>query len=101
MKKFILSLLLSVSTVACSQQENAKPVLCMDTKEMFDAIFEKYNESILMVLDQDSFPNKIVLTVNHNTKTWSLVEYSTEIACLLGAGNNYKIMGRVSSKDYV
>jgi hypothetical protein len=73
----------------------------MDTKEMFDAIFEKYNESILMVLDQDSFPNKIVLTVNHNTKTWSLVEYSTEIACLLGAGNNYKIMGRVSSKDYV
>jgi hypothetical protein len=101
MKKFILSLLLSVSTVACSQQENAKPVLCMDTKEMFDAIFEKYRETILMVFDQDSFPNKIVLTVNPATKTWSLVEYSTEIACLLGSGNNYKIMGRVSSKDYV
>ena len=101
MKKFILSLLLSVSTVACSQQENAKPVLCMDTKEMFDAIFEEYNESILMVLDQDSFPNKIVLTVNHTTKTWSLVEYNTGIACLLGSGNNYTIMGRVSSKDYV
>jgi len=101
MKKFILSLLLSVSTVAYSQQENAKPVLCMDTKEMFDAIFEKYNETILMVLDQDSFPNKIVLTVNNTTKTWSLIEYDNELACLLGSGNNYKIMGRVSSKDYV
>jgi hypothetical protein len=73
----------------------------MDTKEMFDAIFEKYNESILMVLDQDSFPNKIVLTVNNTTKTWSLIEYDNELACLLGSGNNYKIMGRVSSKDYV
>jgi hypothetical protein len=101
MKKFILSLLLSVSTVVFSQQENAKPVLCMDAKEMFDAIFEEYRETILMVFDQDSFPNKIVLTVNPATKTWSLVEYSTKIACLLGSGDNYKIMGRVPSKDYL
>jgi len=100
MKKIILSLLLAVSTIACSK-EMSKPVLCMETKEMFDAIFEEYRETILMVFDQDSFPNKIVLTVNPATKTWSLVEYSTEIACLLGSGNNYKIMGRVSSKDYL
>ena len=100
MKKIILLLLLAVSTIACSK-ESSKPVLCMETKEMFDAIFEEYRETILMVFDQDSFPNKIVLTVNPATKTWSLVEYSTEIACLLGSGNNYKIMGRVSSKDYV
>ena len=100
MKKIILSLLLAVSTIACSK-EMSKPVLCMDTKEMFDAIFEEYRETILMVFDQDSFPNKIVLTVNPATKTWSLVEYNTEIACLLGSGNNYKIMGRISSKDYL
>ena len=100
MKKIILSLLLAVSTIACSK-EMSKPVLCMDTKEMFDAIFEEYRETILMVFDQDSFPNKIILTVNPATKTWSLVEYNTEIACLLGSGNNYKIMGRVPSKDYL
>jgi hypothetical protein len=100
MKKIILLLLLTLSTIACSK-EMSKPVLCMETKEMFDAIFEEYRETILMVFDQDSFPNKIVLTVNPATKTWSLVEYSTEIACLLGSGNNYKIMGRVSSKDYL
>jgi hypothetical protein len=100
MKKIILSLLLAVSTIACSKEMN-KPVLCMDTKEMFDAIFEEYHETILMVFDQDSFPNKIVLTVNPATKTWSLVEYNTEIACLLGSGNNYKIMGRIPSKDYL
>ena len=73
----------------------------METKEMFDAIFEEYRETILMVFDQDTFANKIVLTVNPATKTWSLVEYSTEIACLLGSGHNYKIMGRVSSKGYL
>jgi hypothetical protein len=100
MKKIILLLLLTLSTIACSK-EMSKPVLCMETKEMFDAIFEEYRETILMVFDQDSFPNKIVLTVNPATKTWSLVEYSTEIACLLGSGNNYKIMGRVPSKDYL
>jgi hypothetical protein len=100
MKKIILLLLLTLSTIACSKETN-KPVLCMDAKEMFDAIFEEYRETILMVFDQDSFPNKIVLTVNPATRTWSLVEYSTEIACLLGSGNNYKIMGRVSSKDYI
>lgn len=100
MKKIILSLLLAVSTIACSKETN-KPVLCMEAKELFDAIFEEYRETILMVFDQDSFTNKIVLTVNPSTKTWSLVEYSTEIACLLGSGNNYKIMGRVPSKDYL
>jgi len=100
MKKIILLLLLTLSTIAYSKETN-KPVLCMDAKEMFDAIFEEYRETILMVFDQDSFPNKIVLTVNPATKTWSLVEYSTEIACLLGSGNNYKIMGRVPSKDYL
>ena len=100
MKKIILSLLLAVSTIACSK-EMSKPVLCMDTKEMFDTIFEEYRETILMVFNQDSFPNKIILTVNPATKTWSLVEYNTEIACLLGSGNNYKIMGRVPSKDYL
>jgi hypothetical protein len=100
MKKIILLLLLTLSTVACSK-ETTKPVLCMVTKEMFDAIFEEYRETILMVFDQDSFPNKIVLTVNPATKTWSIVEYNTEIACLLGSGNNYKIMGRVPSKDYL
>jgi hypothetical protein len=100
MKKIILLLLLTLSTIACSK-EMSKPVLCMETKEMFDAIFEEYRETILMVFDQDSFPNKIVLTVNPATRTWSLVEYSTEIACLLGSGNNYKIMGRVPSKDYL
>ena len=100
MKKIILSLLLAVSTVVCSK-ETHKPVVCMDAKEMFDAIFEEYRETILMVFDQDSFPHKIVLTVNPATKTWSLIEYNTEIACLLGSGKNYKIMGRVSSKDYV
>ena len=84
MKKLILSLLLAVSTI-----------------EMFDAIFEEYRETILMVFDQDSFSTKIVLTVNPATKTWSIVEYNTEIACLLGSGNNYKIMGRVPSKDYL
>ena len=101
MKKIILLFLLAISTSAGSQQENVKPVLCMDTKEMFDAIFEEYRETILMVFDQDSFPSKIVLTVNPATKTWSLVEYNLETACLLGSGINYKIMGRVSSKDYV
>jgi len=100
MKKIILLLLLTLSTIACSKETN-KPVVCLDAKEMFDAIFEEYRETILMVFDQDSFPNKIVLTVNPATKTWSLVEYSTEIACLLGSGNNYKIMGRVPSKDYL
>jgi len=100
MKKIILLLLLAVSTIACSKETN-KPVLCMEAKELFDAIFEEYRETILMVFDQDSFPNKIVLTVNPATKTWSLVEYNTEIACLLGSGNNYKIMSRVPSKDYL
>ena len=78
-----------------------KTVTYKELEDRFDAIFEEYRETILMVFDQDSFPNKIVLTVNPATKTWSLVEYNTEIACLLGSGNNYKIMGRVPSKDYL
>ena len=100
MKKIILSLLLTISTIACSEERN-KPVICLDTKEMFDAIFEEYRETILMVFDQDEFTTKIVLTVNSSAKTWSLVEYNTEKACLLGSGKNYKILGRVSSKDYI
>lgn len=101
MKKLILSLLLATSITACSQEVN-KPVVCLDTKEMFNSIFEEYNESILMIFDQDAYPdNKIVLTVNAKSKTWSLVEYNTTVACLLGAGLDYKIIGRRNTKDYI
>ena len=45
MKKIILSLLLAVSTVVCSK-ETHKPVVCMDAKEMFDAIkLMRYTQS--------------------------------------------------------
>lgn len=101
MKKLILSLLLATSLTACSQEAN-KPVVCLDTKEMFDSIFEEYNESILMIFDQDAYPdNKIALTVNSKSKTWSLVEFNTNVACLLGAGLDYKIIGRRNTKDYI
>ena len=99
MKKIILLLLLVVTT-ACSQETN-KPVICLDTKEMFDSIFDEYGETLLMSFDQDTFPNKIVLTVNSKTKTWSIVEYNTDVACLLGSGLNYRIIGRSRTSDYL
>ena len=99
MKKLILLLLLSV-TAACSQG-SSKPVICLDTKEMFDSIFDEYRETILMSFDQDATTNKIVLTVNPHTKTWSIVEYNLEVACLLGSGLNYRIIGRTRTSDYI
>jgi predicted ATP-grasp superfamily ATP-dependent carboligase len=101
MKKLILLLLVAFSITACSQELN-KPVLCLETKEMFDSIFEDYKETLLMVFDQDTFPdNKIALTVNTKSKTWSLIEYNSSLACLLGSGVDYKVMGRTLSKDYL
>lgn len=92
--------MLLTATAACSR-ESSKPVICLDSKEMFESIFEEYQESILMSFEPDTENTKIVLTVNSKTKTWSIVEYNLETACLLGSGNNYKIIGRTRTLDYI
>jgi hypothetical protein len=89
MKKLLILLCL-VSPFAYSEDVN-KPVECFPVKKLFDAIQEKYDEKLYMILDGEDKNVKIALTVNQETKTWTLVEYSRTTGCIIGTGKSFKI----------
>jgi hypothetical protein len=88
MKNLLISLFL-ISPIAYSE-EVYKPVDCYPIKKLFDTIQEKYNEKLYMILDTEDKNIKIALTLNQETKNWTLVEYSRTTGCIIGTGNSYK-----------
>ena len=88
MKNLLISLCL-ISPIAYSE-EVYKPVDCYPIKKLFDTIKEKYDEKLYMILDTEDNNIKIALTINQETKNWTLVEYSRTIGCIIGTGNSYK-----------
>jgi hypothetical protein len=67
-----------------------KPVECFATSEVIKMLREEFNEAIMFdgvnKLTEDK--SKIALFVNSQTGTWTLIEYDTNNACVLGAGQS-------------
>ena len=89
MKNLLISLCL-ISPIAYSE-EVYKPVDCYPIKKLFDTIQEKYDEKLYMVFDTEDKNIKIALTINQETKNWTLVEYSRTTGCIIGTGRSFKI----------
>jgi hypothetical protein len=90
MKKIIAIFLL---LVVCSVdgEEFKKPIQCTDAAKAFKNIREQFKEYPFILFKQDDAKTDIVLTINEQTKTWSLIEYNKTAACLLGSGSSFTI----------
>ena len=64
-----------------------KPVVCSDLKTIIEvASGEEYKEIPTWVGKDET--SKFVLMINAKTKTWTMIQYNDQVACVLGTGEN-------------
>ena len=87
--KTILYSLLFLCIAANAQQitELRKPVKCSEVKWVMNNFYEQYGEQPIWVSKTEQ-GSSVALLHNPDTKTWTLIEYSDELACILDTGRS-------------
>jgi hypothetical protein len=67
--------------------ESNKPVICGFKSSVIEGLTKNWHEEPIWVARMP--PTSIMLLVNAVTKTWTLIEYTDEYACILGNGKDY------------
>ena len=79
------------STIANAQPfETRKPVLCDDTKRLIQSLTENYNEKPVWSARNPVDNTRFVLFENDKDKTWTLLQMTPEVACIIGVGEESK-----------
>jgi len=87
MLKTFLTILLFVPTVMAQSFQLKKPVTCDDTILIFQALTEQAGERPIWLGKGDGIDtSRTALLVNEITKTWTLVQFEKDKACVLGSG---------------
>lgn len=77
---------------------NAQPfslnnsVFCDESKKVIDALSEKWGEKIVWVADDAVGATKFGLFVNQKTKTWTMLQFTQDIACVMGLGEKSQLI---------
>jgi hypothetical protein len=75
------------SSIANAQVFQAnKPLMCDKVITVFTALKEKYKEIPVWVADDIRDGTKYALFVNEKESTWTMLQFTTENACILGVG---------------
>lgn len=62
-----------------------KPVKCSKPEAVMGFFRDKFNEQPLWV-GKSNTGSHVALLVNKETRTWTMIEYDSALACVLGAG---------------
>lgn len=94
MRQYIMAFLLClISTVANAQAFTTnKPVICDDSKTVIAFLGERYGERLVWMANDAQDLSKFGLFVNEKTKSWTLLQFTTEVACVVGLGQNSKLI---------
>lgn len=81
----ILTQSLTADTVAI---RSLKPVLCWPTEEILSSLTNKFQERIIWVaqVHESEYPRTIALLQNPLSQTWTILEFDSVKACVLGNG---------------
>lgn len=92
MRKLAVAFLFGLNTLVAYAQVITveKPVVCSDLKTVIENISKEYQEEPTWS-GKDS-QSRYVLTLNKKTGTWTIVQYNDKLACVLGTGDNGKII---------
>lgn len=90
MRKLLTALvLLVVGAVAQAEPRILnKQVMCDDRDTVFKSIVEDFGETPQWTGQSSQYKTNIVLTVNLKTRSWTLIEYDSTMACVLAVGEN-------------
>lgn len=94
MKK-LLSLILVSGSVWAEPVTIKKPVVCDSTDIILKALIgENYQEKPVWLGASNEKLVNYSLWVNASTKTWTIVQFNNDIACIIGTGEAYTTMGK-------
>ena len=78
-----------VGLVAAQSVTVQKPVECGDTKSLIQAVTgENYKEMPIWWGIEPATVSRYSLFVNEQTKTWTLIQFDENMACVLGTGES-------------
>jgi hypothetical protein len=88
MKQLLIILLaVTTATAGAATFELRKRIICDTPKEIFTKLAEEYGERVEWTGHSDIQSTDVVLTVNPELGTWTIVEYTNEVACVLAVGD--------------
>lgn len=99
MIKHTVAFLFCTSTIAYAVQpfNVEKPVVCADVKTVIETITgEGYNEQPYWIGKDET--SKYVLLVNERTREWTMIQFTDQIACILGTGSSSRLINSKRSK---
>jgi hypothetical protein len=85
----ILAVLFTVTLDAAAETRRLnKPVVCDTTAKVFRTMVEEFGETPQWRGSTSQQGTSTVLTVNTRTGAWTLIEYTSVMACVIGVGEN-------------
>ena len=88
MRKFLLGVLLLPAFAFAEPVTVEKPVICDTPKIVVESISGTYQEQPSWIGRDNS--SKYALFVNEKTKTWTMIQFNDNIACIIGVGEGSK-----------
>jgi hypothetical protein len=78
-----------ISSIAHAQEiiDLTKPMKCSDASSVMNYFVDTHKETPVWV-GKSVHNTHITLLVNKQTRSWTMIEYDTRIACVLGAGED-------------
>ena len=88
MRKTIITLALLLSTTSFAQEliNLTKGLKCSDAEYVMRHFTEEYKERPVWV-GKTTNGTHVTLLVNKEKRSWTLIEYDSRLACILGAGD--------------
>ena len=83
----ILAVLFTVTLDAHAETRRLnKSVICDNTEKVFRTMLEEFGETPQWRGSTPEQGTSTVLTVNAKTGAWTLIEYTSQMACVIGVG---------------
>lgn len=102
MQKFILGALLLPVLALAEPVTVDKPVVCERADIVFKELTQTHKEvPIWQGIDPENPTSQYVLFINKDTATWTLLQFSNRIACLLGSGEGFQTPALVNPKNNI
>ena len=90
MKKVsVASLFCLISSIAHAQEiiDLTKPMKCSDASSVMNYFVDTHKETPIWV-GKSVHNTHITLLMNRETRSWTMIEYDSRLACVLGAGED-------------
>jgi hypothetical protein len=90
MRKIVMAFLFCLTSSIANAQEIidlTKPMKCSDAQSVMNYFVDIHKEKPIWV-GKSVHNTHITLMMNKQTRSWTMIEYDTTIACVLGAGED-------------